>query len=97
MGLETLNGALLIQPQGKANGITAALNAIRIERKHANRVLFESLCTNIARSHALNILYSKYLMVITKLCEGLHRSSFHFVCIFICNEFLASTGDEREP
>lgn len=30
---ESLNGALLIQPQGKANGITAALNGIRKERK----------------------------------------------------------------
>lgn len=42
--------------------------------KTAAQILLEILRTNIARSNALNILYSKYLMAINKLHNSFHRS-----------------------
>lgn len=44
------------------------------KRQTAAQILLEILCTNIARSNALNILYSKYLMAIHKLHNSFHRS-----------------------
>ena len=44
------------------------------EKQTATQILLEILSTNIARSNALNILYSKYLMAINKLHNSFHRS-----------------------
>lgn len=52
------------------------------KRKKTAQILFEILCTNIARSHALNILHSKYLMSINKLHNSFHRSIKVSFCLF---------------
>lgn len=103
LGLEThsLNGISLIQPRGKANGICWSLllqmAAEKKKERQGPKFCLRIPRTNIARSNALNILYSKYLMAIHKLHNSVHRSiNFQFVCIFICNEFSVSTGYERE-
>ena len=44
------------------------------KRETASQILLKILCTNIARSNALNILYSKYAMAIHKLHNSVHRS-----------------------
>lgn len=96
LGLETLNGALLIQPQGRTNGITAALNAIR-KRKKAARVLFEILCTNIARSHTLNILYSKSIWWLSlnfvKAFIDLVCLHFHLQWILSCPRAMSESSE----
>lgn len=44
------------------------------EKKDSSPNSLKILCANIARSNALNILYSKYLMAIHKLHNSFHRS-----------------------
>lgn len=98
LGLETysLNGISLIPPRGRANRICWFLPLETASRE--DRQTAWVLCINIARSKALNILYSKYLMTIHKPHYNSHRSIKVSFTLFAFSSAMSSpfsTGYER--